>query len=132
VLSEVERLSDRVIVIAAGEIRADGTVAELASRSRASTPYEVEVKGGPAPDQVSGALRSIAGVQSVDPLTGPPAGWIALRVTGRAGAPDLREPIAELARSSGWLVRSLSRRTPSLEEVFLEVLEGGGPPGGAP
>ncbi len=127
VLSEVERLSDRVIVIAAGMVRADGTVRDLAARSGASVPCEIELKRPVAPENadelVAAALKGLPGVSSVERLPDPDPGWIALRVSSRPGAADARESIAEMARAKAWVVRALTRRAPSLEQVFLELIE---------
>jgi len=136
VLSEVERLSDRVIVIAAGQVRADGTVRELAARSGAAAPCDLELKRPVAPENadelVAGALRAVPGVSGVERLPDPDPGWLSLRVSSRAGAADVCESIAELARAKAWVVRMLVRRAPSLEQVFLEMLESAPParPGG--
>ncbi len=129
VLSEVERLSDRVIVIAGGQVRADGTVRELASRSGGAVPCEVEIKRPVAPENADEVIRSllgsIEGAASVERLPDPDPGWLAFRVRGR-GARDVREEIAEMARARAWVVRTLVSRAPSLEQVFLELLEGSG------
>ncbi len=48
-----------------------------------------------------------------------------------AHAPDLREPIARAAGAAGLLVRELTRRQPTLEQVFMQVIESGSAGAGA-
>jgi hypothetical protein len=43
-------------------------------------------------------------------------------VSPAADAADLREPIARAAAGSGLLVRELSRARPTLEQVFMNVI----------
>jgi len=134
VLSEVERLSDRVIVIAGGRVRADGTVRDLAARSGAAPPCEVELKRPVAPenadDLIHEMLRSVAGVAAVERQPDPDAGWLSFRVKPSGDGAGVREAIAEMARARAWVVRTLVSRAPSLEQVFLELLENA--PGEAP
>ncbi len=128
VLSEVERLSDRVIVIAGGVVRADGTVRELAARGGTSLPCEVEIKRPVAPENadelIQGMLGAIPGVVGAERLPDPDAGWLAFCVRSQ-GSTDVREAIAEMARARAWVVRTLVSRAPSLEQVFLDLLESG-------
>src|SRR5207302_93902 len=64
-LEEVEAVCGRAIIIARGRILADGTPAELASRS----PYHNAVRltlTGPADPMIAGELARLPGVRSVE------------------------------------------------------------------
>jgi len=131
VLTEIERLCDRVIVLAGGTLRADGSPRSLIDAAGFVARYTVEIEvprtGGTA--SIVMALGRVAGVASVqiheEPGIPEASGrsWGVFTVSPEAGFMDLRETIAESARASGLLVRSLERERPSLERVFMELVE---------
>lgn len=130
VLTEIERLCDRVIVLAGGTLRADGSPASLIDAAGFVARYTVEAEvpraGGAA--AIVTALRRVAGVLAVDvkePGIPEASGrsWAVFTLTPEAGAMDLREAIAEATRGLGVLVRVLERERPSLERMFMELVE---------
>ncbi len=130
ILSEVERMCDRVLIVAAGQLRADGSPQDLVAQSRTSATYVVQVRRHmPGDDErakkIWQNLPFIADVQPDTPerssLVG---GWSLWLLTTKPGAPDLREAIATAASTAGILVRELRREEMSLEKVFLRIVEG--------
>ncbi len=122
ILSEVEALCDRVIMLMRGQIRLDARLDELAqrNRSRALLLLDNQVKG------VEKALRQLHGVEQVEPLSvgalssttqTPPAAY---RIAGAAGV-DLCPAIYRLAVESGWPVRELKQDVETLETIFNQV-----------
>lgn len=127
ILSEVEATCDRVIIIAGGTLRADGTPGELLEQLAADAPYIVEVRAGEGGgERAAAVLRSVIGVASVETaaVPGEPA-WSRCTVTPHATAPDLREAIAGALGGRGgdgaMTVRELRRERPTLEQFFLQV-----------
>ena len=118
ILPEVEAACSRVIIINRGRIAASGTPAELVRRSSASDVLRVEL--GADQTEAAAALREIAGVSEVT-AAGVVDGWVSFTVRVGAEA-DPREAIFQLATTRGWKLRELSRRTPSLEEVFVDII----------
>jgi len=117
ILPEVERTCDRIIMVARGEIRAEGDVAELRNRSAARSPYEIETEQ----DGAASALRMVAGVERVE-AEDLGDGFTRVLVYARADQPDLRESLARaLARGTG-VTRALRRCDASLEQLFVEVM----------
>ncbi len=117
ILSEVEALCDRVIILINGQIRADARLSELAA-----TPNAVLVLED-APLGVDRALRDIDGVRDVKPIKSPD-GYPAYRIFGQADATDganLCPTIYDLAREGGWPLRELRRDVRTLETVFNEL-----------
>jgi len=115
ILSEVEALCDRVIIIMNGKIRADARLSELAA-----TPNAVLVLGSDTPN-VGQTLRKVQGVKGVD-TTRSVDGFPAYRVLGQTGeAQDLCPTIYELAREHNWPLRELRRDVRTLESVFNEL-----------
>lgn len=131
ILGEVEKLCDRVIIMANGQVRADASPAQLVEQARANPTYIVQCKRV-KPDDDERAFQvwmSLPHVSSVEPNKPErfvtTAGWSLWLITAKATAPDLREAIAAGAMSAGILVRELRRETPSLEKVFVRLMEGG-------
>jgi ABC-2 type transport system ATP-binding protein len=138
ILSEVEALCDRVIILMNGQIRADARLSELAATPDAvlvldSTPVKVlpSASEGAAGDQVERALRTLSGVRGVERIR-TPDGYPAYRVLGSASPPrsgggsdsqpsDLCPAIYNLAREEGWPLRELRRDVRTLETVFNEL-----------
>jgi ABC-2 type transport system ATP-binding protein len=116
ILSEVEALCPRAVVIAGGQVRADGPLEELRARAPGGAWTYVEVRGLDAR-----TLGEADGVARVEPLTDDAAdGFAALRVTARDGA-DPRASIAAMAAARGAALRALELRAPTLEEAFLAI-----------
>ena len=112
ILSEVEAVCERVIILMNGEIRADARLDELAA-----TADVVVVLGAGAP-QASAELRALPGVRAVE--TTAATDGAAYRVTAKNGQ-DLRPAIYDLARERGWPLRELRRDVRTLESVFNEL-----------
>lgn len=123
ILSEVEALCDRVIILINGRIRADAQMSELASTSDAILVLSEDTPG------VEEALRSLQGVVQVDPMEMESAGGLGeerpfptYRVIGRDGNVDLCPKIYDRARREGWPVRELRQDVRTLESVFNELV----------
>ncbi len=118
-LEEADELADRVGIINAGRIVAEGTPAEL-KRSIGTDVVIALVEGDPS--VAVAALEGVAGVGSVDVFGDE------VRVATDSGAQSI-SPVALALAQAGVTVTELSLRTPTLDDVFLDVtgthLEGG-------
>ena len=115
ILSEVEALCDRVIILMNGQIRADARLSELAA-----TPDAILVLDD-APAGLDRALRNLSGVRAVEPAQ-TREGYPAYRVLGQdPDGTDLCPAIYNLAREEGWPLRELRRDVRTLETVFNEL-----------
>ena len=118
-LEEADELADRVGIINAGSLVAEGTPAEL-KRAIGVDVITAQVDGDPS--LALQALEGIEGVGSVD-LFGSE-----VRVSAGDGA-RLLSPVALALDHAGVSVRELSMHSPTLDDVFLDVtgthLEGG-------
>lgn len=108
-LDEIEALADRVLILAAGEIVADGTPLELLSRAAGASTLWLDVRG------------------EIDPEMLVPQATF----EGRDGAllryrtPDPTAAIVGLAdslRASGVKLDDLRLKRPSLEDVYLQLV----------
>jgi len=139
ILPEIEKLCDRVMIMHAGRIRADGEPGALIAGAPAPRTYAVELRLNPSagPELALRVLRSIEGVETALPASEQPGdaprGWSRFELAAAPDAPDLREPIAGAAWDAGLFVRELSRSSATLESYFLGLLDeghsvaGGGP-----
>jgi ABC-2 type transport system ATP-binding protein len=110
-LEEADELADRVGIISDGKIEAEGTPTEL-KRSIGTDLIVAEVHGDPS--AAAAALRAIDGVEDVD-IHGTEVS---------IATPDGSAVIADVAvalNGCGVPVRSLTLRTPTLDDVFLQV-----------
>jgi ABC-2 type transport system ATP-binding protein len=109
ILSEVEALCPRAVMIAKGRLVAQGTVDELRARAPGGAWYYVEIGGIDAK-----GLGALPEVELVEPL-GDTDGFSSFRVRAKE---DPRPAIARLQKP----VRALERRLPTLEEAFLGIV----------
>ncbi len=114
ILSEVEAVCERVIIITSGGVRLSETLLELESEAK----ILLETRG-PA-DEVAEALRHVDGITAVT-QHGQDDGWASLEVQTRDNA-DLREAVGQAVTGRGWALRRLERKRRRLEDAFFDVL----------
>jgi ABC-2 type transport system ATP-binding protein len=114
ILSEVEALCDRAIIVLNGEIRADARLSELASSADAILVLQDKVAGL---EKEIGKLEGVAGLEVMRSVDGYPA----YRILGTQQA-DLCPSIYDLARAKEWPVRELRRDAKTLESVFNNLV----------
>jgi len=106
-MDEAQYLADRVAVIAAGKIVAEGTPDALRSRLAAVTTIRFRLDGG---------------------FTGAPP--LAVRQSGDLMEYESSQPVADLHRLTGWAldhnveIEALSVTRPTLEDVYLDLTDG--------
>lgn len=115
ILSEVEALSDRILIIHEGKIVADGTPEELKKASSEGVAVRVKIDSGEDPSIVTGALSGIKGVTRVDVID--PAGLYL--VSG--GDRDLNRAIFSLVVNKKWMLLEMSTQETRLEDIFKEL-----------
>ena len=112
-LEEADRLADRVGIIDAGRIVAEGTPEEL-KRSVGQDLVLVSVGGGNGNGRVVERLRGLSSVERVEAHGGE------ITVTTPDG-PRAVGSVAVALAEDGVDVERLTLRTPTLDDVFLEV-----------
>lgn len=117
ILSEVEMICNRVIIIDGGKIKAADTPANLVGQMRAAGRIQLEIQA--EIEVVTGALNRMANVKKITPEI-LDDDWTRYTVWLDSGT-DTREQIAQLCSQYGWPLRSLFRHTATLEDVFVEL-----------
>lgn len=108
-LDEIEALADRVLILAAGEIVADGTPLELLSRAAGASTLWLDVRGGVDPERLvpqatfEGRDGSMLRYRTPDPTAA---------IVG----------LADSLRHSGAKLDDLRLKRPSLEDVYLQLV----------
>ncbi len=115
ILSEVEALCERAIIIDEGRIVADDTLDGLRARVGEGVRYAVELR---AEGDVAPSVGALDAVSAVDDL-GHEDGVHRLMAHALS---DPRRDIAALATKRGWSVQAMERHAPSLEEAFLHLV----------
>lgn len=111
ILSEVEAVCSRVIILINGEVRADAQLDELAATNNAILVLGQEANGAPK------KLKAIQGVDTVEAFTSID-GWPAYRIVS---GQDICPAVYDLARREDWPVRELRRDVITLETVFNQL-----------
>ena len=113
ILSEVEAVCDRVIIIMNGEVKADARLADLAVTADAILVLQQETSG------LDRSLRALNGVRQIESIR-TSDGYPAYRIAGQDQI-DLCPAIYNLARQENWPLRELRRDVRTLETVFNEL-----------
>ena len=115
ILSEVEKVCERVVIINKGQVKFDGTLKSITERE---PTLQVEVRG-PA-DEVERFLASQPDVASVVAL--PAAdGAVGFEVKTK-NRQDIREALAARLTGKGWGLRGLGLKRASLEDQYTQVV----------
>jgi len=112
ILSEVEAMCDRVIILINGEVRADSRLSEL------EAPGGVVLALGAGAPDATADLSALGGVRAVEATE--ESDGTTYRLRGVEGE-DLRPAIYDLARERAWPLQELRRDVRTLEVVFNEL-----------
>ncbi len=118
ILSEVELICSRVVVIHKGQIRASDTAENLLRNHRAAGAMKLEANVGN--DSAAEWLGNLPGVKGIDIERDGDFSIFKLRLEANA---DPSEDVMRLAMENHWPVRELQRRRATLEDVFVELTQ---------
>jgi ABC-2 type transport system ATP-binding protein len=114
ILSEVEAVCERVVIIATGRLRMSEMLDELES----AAVILLETRG--PSEQVIKTLQGVDGITVVNPK-GHDNDWTSFEVHTRDNA-DEREAVGSAVARHGWAIRRLERKRRRLEDAFFDVL----------
>lgn len=115
ILSEVEMLCDRVIIISRGRIAADSPTSELRRRFGHHSQLRIQLSG-PVADEARELLKALPGAGEVASVEGE-EGLVALELSVDDGR-DLRPDVFKAVAAKGWILMEMTLRQNSLEDVF--------------
>ena len=117
ILSEVQTICDRVLIIAHGKVAAQGTPEELAAQLAARGMIAATALG--TKEQILAAAAKVEGLTDLR-VTAEKGDEVSFTAT--AGA-DLRAALSKALAEAGCPVVSLTSDTMSLEDIFLQITE---------
>jgi len=118
ILSEVEMVCRRAIIINRGKIEASDTLANLEKRVQAGA-LQIEVKADPA--KAREKLLQLPDVAVVNELA-KAGDWAFFEVTASPGK-DIRAEVDTLIKKENWPLREFRREKARLEDVFVELTQ---------
>lgn len=119
ILSEVQTICDRVLIITHGKVAAQGTPEELAAQLAAHGMIAATALG--TKEQILAAAAKVEGLTDLR-VTAEKGEEVSFTATSTAGA-DLRAALSKALAEAGCPVVSLTSDTMSLEDIFLQITE---------
>ena len=118
ILSEIQEIADRVVIIHHGKIAAVDTILDLSQRLSGTSKLLMSFKG-PAKDVVA-RLKMISGISDVAVRNTGDLSEVEISLATKA-VNDVRINIFFMMAKCGWPILEFRSLDPSLEEVFLSV-----------
>ena len=115
ILQEASAVSDRLLIIDQGQIIAQGTTSELKKDKGAHNNFSVSIQA--KRQEVESAFQTIAGLENFSFIE-EAFHAVRFQCLAKSGEEFLRA-INQVVKEKNWLLKELSHREPSLEEVFL-------------
>lgn len=122
ILSEIQAVCDRVMVLSEGRIVADAAPETL--MRRLSSPHRMRVRILGEPERVAQVLCGVEGVQSAQPLSQPEPGAWEYAVEGQEGR-DIRTALFRALAAADLPMLASYGAERSLEDAFLHLTMGG-------
>ena len=124
ILSEIQEIADRVVIINHGKIAAIDTLNDLSKRLSGQSKTLMTFKG-PVKD-CSAKIRTIQGVSAAVPrVIDSKFAQLEITISGRDTS-DVITDIFFMMSKESWPILELRSLDPSLEEVFLSITSGKG------
>ena len=116
ILSEIEMTCDRVVILHEGRLLASGALNDLMAKANATVTAEVQA---PLPEVQQWAAELVLGQAEI---AGQPDGYVRCQFAGAIDG-SASERIFAAANERGWPLRELSRKAPSLEDLFVSITQ---------
>ncbi len=117
ILAEIEATCDRVLIINKGKIVANGTSAELRSKSNAGKTLRVRI-GSAGEENVRQALGALPGIQKLNHPAG--SSFFELQSDRETAIEQL---IFDTCARNGWYIQELTPVETRLEDIFRQVTQ---------
>ncbi len=120
ILSEVQAICDRILIINEGRIIADEKTSNLASALGQAIKIKVKVSG--PQKEVAGLLRGLPGVTKVQEVGVKEGDAFSFYIEASNGI-DIRKPMFKALAAKGWPIMGLENTDGELEEVFVRLID---------
>ena len=122
ILSEVQSVADRIVIINEGKILADEKTDNISRAVNESARYSVKICG--PQKEVLAALKEVSGVSYVEIAGDREKDSFTYRIESENGY-DMRKNLFFAMAERGWAIVSLESESASLEEVFIKLTDAG-------
>lgn len=116
ILSEIEMTCDRVVILHEGRLLASGALNDLMAKANATVTAEMQAS---LPEVQQWAAELALGQAEI---AEQPDGYVRCQFAGAIDG-SARERVFAAANERGWPLRELSRRAPSLEDLFVSLTQ---------
>ena len=123
ILSEIQAVCDRVIIINKGEIAADDTADNLSKKISADHRLIVRIEG--KKDEILYELRKLPGIKYVRADMEREPGVYEYEMEAEEGT-DLRREVNKVVQEHGWAILLMKSSELTLEDIFLKITMGEG------
>lgn len=123
ILSEIQAVCNRVIIINKGEIAADDTADNLSKKISADHRLIVRIEG--KKDEILYELRKIPGIKYVRADMEREPGVYEYEMEAEEGT-DLRREVNKVVQEHGWAILLMKSSELTLEDIFLKITMGEG------
>ena len=122
ILSEIQEIADRVVIINHGKIAAVDSLTDLSKRLSGQTKLMLTV-GAPA-KECAAKIQTIHGISAAVPkIVNNKVSQIELTLVGE-NSTEIRSAIFFMMAREGWPILEFRSMDPSLEEIFLSITTG--------
>ncbi len=121
ILSEIQAVCDRVIIINKGVVAADDTAANLSNK--VSTDHRIVLRTDGPKAEVLQAIRQIEGLKYVRADMEREPGVFEYELEAQPGQ-DIRPAINQIMREHSWNILNLRTMEMTLEDIFLKITMG--------
>lgn len=121
ILSEIQEVCDRVIIITDGNVAADDTVENLSKKMTTDRRLLVRMEG--KRDEILFELRKIKGLKYVKSEKEPEEGVYEFEMESEEDV-DIRREINEISQKNGWPILLMKSNELTLEDIFQKIIRG--------
>lgn len=122
ILSEIQEVADRVVIINNGKIAAVDTLTDLSKRLSGQSKLLMSFRG--PIKECAAKVRTLPGITTAVPrVADSKYSQLEIGISGEK-INEVKESIFFLMANSGWPILELRSLDPSLEEVFLNITSG--------
>ena len=121
ILSEVQAVCDKIIVINEGKVVANDTEEHLSQKLSGEHKLTAKIQGDK--DKIVRAMQGIKGVEKVICDASHKDGVNDIRIEAKEGV-DIRRDVFETVVKNGWYMLELKTSELSLEDIFLKLTMG--------
>lgn len=122
ILSEVQAVCDKIVVINEGKVVANDTEENLSAKLSGDHVLSVSVEGDS--EKVMRAFQSLQGVEKVHLAGEHKNGVTDYRIETKEGR-DIRKALFKAVSDNGWCILEMKSSELSLEDIFLRLTMGG-------